>query len=123
MIKQKLTEKKTKRQKKKRTREKKKEEEQRRRDFLLEAKRAQAAERWSSTALDAINFTPEPLRQASNPTPMPHAPVQLTTPAEPTVPALHATPLQLTDPSSSRTPAGGLFFMISPTAFAFTASQ
>ena len=84
---------------------KKKEEEQRRRDFLLEAKRAQAAERWSSTALDAINFTPEPLRQASNPTPMPHAPVQLTTPAEPTVPALHATPLQLTDPSSCRTPA------------------
>lgn len=33
-------------------------------DFLLEAKRAQAADRWSSTALDATIFTLEPLCRA-----------------------------------------------------------
>ena len=97
---------KDKRAKEKEDKRKKKEEEQRRKDFLLEAKKAQAAERWSTTALiDATNFTPEPLRRASNPTPMPHAPVQQTTPAEPPIPAPRATPSQLTDPSSCRIPA------------------
>ena len=91
--------------KEKEDKRKKKEEEQRRKDFLLEAKKAQAAERWSSTALDATNFTPEPLRRASNPTAMPHVPVQLTTPSEPSITAPHATPSQLTDPSSCRAPA------------------
>lgn len=96
---------KDKKAKEKEDKRKKKEEEQRRKDFLLEAKKAQAAERWSSTALDATNFTPEPLRRASNPTPMAHAPVQQTTPPEPSIPAPHATTSQLTDPSSCRTPA------------------
>lgn len=90
--------------KEKEDKRKKKEEEQRRKDFLLEAKKAQAAERWSSTALHATNFTPEPLRRASNPTAMPHVPVQLTTPAEPSITAPHTTPSQLTDSSSCRIP-------------------
>ena len=100
---------KDKKAKEKEDKRKKKEEEQRRKDFLLEAKKAQAAERWSSSSLDAANFTPEPLRRASNQAPTPHAPVQLhvTTPAEPTctIPDPHATPSQLIDPASCRTPA------------------
>lgn len=99
---------KEKKAKEKEDKRKKKEEEQRRKDFLLEARKAQAAERWSSTSLDATNFTPEPLRRASNPTATtPHTPVQLRTPAEPTVPAPHTIPSQLTDLSSCRTPASG----------------
>lgn len=99
---------KEKKAKEKEDKRKKKEEEQRRKDFLLEARKAQAAERWSSTSLDATNFTPEPLRRASNPTTTtPHTPVQLRTPAEPTVPAPHTIPSQLTDLSSCRTPASG----------------
>lgn len=99
---------KEKKAKEKEDKRKKKEEEQRRKDFLLEARKAQAAERWSSTSLDATNFTPEPLRRASNPTATtPHTPVELRTPAEPTVPAPHTIPSQLTDLSSCRTPASG----------------
>ena len=92
--------------KEKEDKRKKKEEEQRRKDFILEAKKAQAAERWSSTSLDTTNFTPEPLRRASNPTPAAHAPVQLTTPVEPMITAPHTTPLQ-TDPSLCQTPGSG----------------
>ena len=59
--------------KEKEDRKKKKEEEQRRKNFLLETRKAQAAQRWSSivsgseSSTTEITFTPVPLRNSNNP--------------------------------------------------------
>ena len=59
--------------KEKEDRKKKKEEEQRRKNFLLETRKAQAAQRWSSIASRSersttkTTFSPVPLRNANNP--------------------------------------------------------
>lgn len=110
--------------KEKEEKRKKKEDEQRRKDFLLQTRKAQVAERWSSTCSDTATFRPEPLHRASQITPAPRAPaVQPTTPAsrprpdqaiipastpaqaQPRTPASRTTPPSPTTQAQSRTPA------------------
>ena len=85
--------------KEKEEKRKKKEEDQRKKDFLLQARKAQVAERWSSTSSHTATFTPEPLRRASQITPAPHTP-----PALPTTPAPGPTADHATTPASRTTP-------------------
>ena len=97
VIKQRVTERWRRRQKEEKR--KKKEDDQRKKDFLLQARKAQVAERWSSTSSHTATFTPEPLRRASQITPAPHTP-----PAQPTTPAPGPTADHATTPASRTTP-------------------